>query len=126
MGSRWPVDSAPLQKSIRNLDFEEAGSTAALFAKLIAQLPPVVTLFVVVDAVGLYEDGSRRREMTELVGKLLKLVESKAEPVDAGGYYSRLQPVQVQGGAGARDAPGLFGTEWVQGAGLAYCGEKDC
>lgn len=81
MGSRWPVDSAPLQKSIRNLDFEDAGSTSALFAKLVAQLPAEVTLFVVVDGVGFYEDRSRRGEMTELVGKLLKLVGRKAGPV---------------------------------------------
>ncbi|KAB2577969.1 hypothetical protein DBV05_g3363 [Lasiodiplodia theobromae] len=81
MAAHTPINPEPLQKAIRDLDAENGVTILNLFVRIVAQLPPEATLFVVIDGVGFFEDSNRREEMKCLARKLARLVKKKHHPV---------------------------------------------
>lgn len=80
MVAHTPIAPAPLQKAFRDLDAENGATILNLFIKIVAQLPPEATLFIVIDGVGFFEDSNRREEMKCLARKLARLVKKKHHP----------------------------------------------
>lgn len=70
-------------RDLQNVESGTLESVNQLFGKLVAQLPPAVFLFVVLDGISLYEDPARLDEMRMVIERLrdLATIDSGSGPV---------------------------------------------
>ena len=69
---------------VRHLDKvknDDVASLCKVFGKLVAQLPPQIILFCIIDAVSYYEDTDRRAELLAAIGSLLRLAANDSDCV---------------------------------------------